>query len=81
MAEIYRRRNKRTEAVQELLAALEQRDSAMDRTTLARIYLEQKKPDLAKSELERALKIAPNYTEARQLLEHLQSGTPQAATP
>jgi tetratricopeptide (TPR) repeat protein len=81
MAEIYRRRNKRTEAIQELLAALEQRDSAMDRTTLARIYLEQKKPDLARSELERALKIAPNYTEARQLLEHLQSGTPQAATP
>ena len=79
MAEVYRRRNKRAEAIQELQAALEQRDSAVDRTTLARIYLEQKKPDLANAELERALKIAPNYTEARQLLEHLQNGKPQAA--
>jgi tetratricopeptide (TPR) repeat protein/TolB-like protein len=81
MAEVYRRRNKRVEAVQELQAALAQRDSAVDRTTLARIYMEQRKPDLAKAELERALKIAPNYTEAKQLLEHLQSGKPQASAP
>ena len=81
MAEVYRRKNKRTEAVQELQAALEQRDSAADRTTLARIYLEQKKPDLAKAELARALKLAPNYTEARELQEHLQNGKGQSATP
>jgi hypothetical protein len=36
---------------------------------------------LAKAELEKALKLAPNYSEARQLLEHLQSGSAQAATP
>ena len=42
---------------------------------------EQKKPDLAKAELARALKIAPNYTEARQLLEHLQNGNSQSKTP
>jgi tetratricopeptide (TPR) repeat protein/TolB-like protein len=81
MAEVYRRRNKRPEAIRELETALEQRDSAVDRTTLARIYLEQKQPELAKAELARALKIAPNYSEARQLLEHLQSGTPQTARP
>jgi tetratricopeptide (TPR) repeat protein len=81
MAEVYRRKNKRAEAIQELQTALELRDSAVDRTTLARIYLEQKKPDLAKAELARALKIAPNYTEARQLLEHLQNGNSQSKTP
>jgi tetratricopeptide (TPR) repeat protein len=81
MAEVYRRKNKRPEAIQELQAALELRDSAVDRTTLARIYLEQKKPDLAKAELARALKIAPNYTEARQLQEHLQNGNTQSKTP
>jgi tetratricopeptide (TPR) repeat protein len=81
MAEVYRRRNKRPEAVQELQTALEQRDSAVDRTTLARIYLEQRKPELAKVELARALKLAPNYTEARQLLDRLQNGIAPAATP
>jgi Tfp pilus assembly protein PilF len=81
MAEVYRRKNKQPEAIQELQAALELRDSAVDRTTLARIYLEQKKPDLAKAELARALKIAPNYTEARQLQEHLQNGNAQSKTP
>jgi tetratricopeptide (TPR) repeat protein len=81
MAEVYRRKNKRPEAIQELQAALELRDSAVDRTTLARIYLEQKNPDLAKAELARALKIAPNYTEARQLQEHLQNGNTQSKTP
>jgi tetratricopeptide (TPR) repeat protein len=74
LAEVLRRSNKRNEAIQELQAALEQRDSAVDRTTLARIYLEQRKPDLAKAELARALKLAPNYAEARQLQEHLQNG-------
>jgi len=81
MAEVFRRKNKRAEAIQELQAALEQRDSAVDRTTLARIYLEQKKPELAKTELARALKLAPNYAEARQLQEHLQNGKTQATTP
>jgi tetratricopeptide (TPR) repeat protein/TolB-like protein len=81
MAEVYRRKNKRPEAIQELQTALELRDSAVDRTTLARIYLEQRKPDLAKAELARALKIAPNYTEARQLQEHLQNGNSQSKTP
>jgi tetratricopeptide (TPR) repeat protein/TolB-like protein len=81
MAEVMRRRNKRTEAVQELQAALEQRDSAVDRTTLARIYLEQRKPELARAELARALKLAPNYAEARQLQEHLQNGKTLATTP
>jgi tetratricopeptide (TPR) repeat protein len=72
LAEVYRRKNRRNDAVQELQAALETRDSAMDRTTLAKIYLEQRKPDLARAELARALKLAPNYSEAKQLLERLQ---------
>jgi tetratricopeptide (TPR) repeat protein len=81
MAEVLRRRSKRAEAIQELQAALSGRDSAVDRTTLARIYLEQKKPELAKSELQKALKIAPNYSEARQLLDVLQNGNGKAAIP
>ena len=81
LAEVLRRRNKRNDAIQELQTALEQRDSAVDRTTLARIYLEQRKPDLARAELARALKLAPNYAEARQLQEHLQNGKSPAANP
>ena len=83
MAEVFRRRSKRAEAIEELQAALAERDSAMDRTTLARIYLEQRKPEMAKAELQKALKMAPNYSEARQLLEHLQNGngTAKPSTP
>jgi Tfp pilus assembly protein PilF len=83
MAEVFRRRSKRVEAIEELQSALAERDSAMDRTTLARIYLEQKKPEMAKVELTKALKIAPNYSEARQLLEHLPNGngTAKPSTP
>jgi tetratricopeptide (TPR) repeat protein len=81
MAEVLRRRSKRAEAIQELQAALSERDSAVDRTTLARIYLEQRKPELARNELQKALKIAPNYSEARQLLDVLQNGNGKAATP
>jgi tetratricopeptide (TPR) repeat protein len=80
MAEVLRRRSKRAEAIQELQVALSERDSAVDRTTLARIYLEQKKPEMARAELQKALKIAPNYSEARQLLELLQSGSEKAKT-
>lgn len=76
LAEVYRRQNKLDAAVQELQAALARRDSAVDRTTLARIYLDQKKTDDARAELERALKIAPNYTPAKQLLERLQPAKP-----
>jgi len=81
MAEVLRRRSKRAEAIGELQAALGERESAVDRTTLARIYLEQKKPEMARAELQKALKIAPNYSEARQLLEHLQNGNAKSATP
>jgi len=72
MADVARRRNKLDDAVKELQLALARRDSAVDHVSLARIYLEQKKNDLARTELERALKLAPNYAEAKQLLEHLQ---------
>ncbi|MDP9337998.1 MAG: tetratricopeptide repeat protein [Acidobacteriota bacterium] len=81
LADIARRQNKLDEAVKELLASLQTRDSAVVRTTLARVYLEQKKPALARTEAEKALMLAPNYSEARQLLEHLQNGRPAAASP
>jgi tetratricopeptide (TPR) repeat protein len=76
LAEVYRRRGKLDDSAKELQASLEIRDSAAVRTTLARIYLEQKKPDLARTELERALKLAPKYSDAKQLLEHLQKLKP-----
>jgi tetratricopeptide (TPR) repeat protein/TolB-like protein len=79
LAEIDRRRAKLDDAVRELQASLGARDSAVVRTMLAKIYLEQKKPDLARVEAERALKLAPNYSEAKQLLEHLQNTKPGGA--
>jgi tetratricopeptide (TPR) repeat protein/TolB-like protein len=81
LGEIARRQGRLDDAVKELQLSLEARDSAMVRTTLARVYLEQKKPALARAEVEHALKLAPNYTEAKQLLEHLQNGKPVQAPP
>ena len=40
------------------------------------IYLEQKKNDLARAEAESAIKLAPNYPEAKELLDHLQKAKP-----
>ena len=81
LAEIDRRQGKMDDAVKELQASLEARDSAVVRTMLAKIYLEQKKPDLARAEVEKALKLAPNYAEAKQLLEHLQNSKPTEKKP
>jgi tetratricopeptide (TPR) repeat protein/TolB-like protein len=81
LGEVDRRRGKLDDAVQELQASLATRDSAFVRTTLARVYLDQKKFDLARTEAERALKLAPNYTEAKQLLEHLQNSKPNGGAP
>jgi tetratricopeptide (TPR) repeat protein len=76
LAEVYRRRGKLDDSAKELQASLEIRDSAAVRTTLARIYLEQKRVDLARAELEKALKLAPKYPDAKELLEHLQKVKP-----
>jgi tetratricopeptide (TPR) repeat protein len=81
IAEIDRRQGKMDDAVKEFQASLEARDSAVVRTMLAKVYLEQKKPDLARAEVEKALKLAPNYTEAKQLLEHLQNSKPTEKKP
>jgi Tfp pilus assembly protein PilF len=81
LAEIDRRQGKMDDAVKELQISLEARDSAVVRTMLAKIYLEQKKPDRARAEVEKALKLAPNYTEAKQLLEHLQNSKPAEKKP
>ena len=81
LAELDRRQGKLDEAVKEYQASLQARDSAVVRTTLARVYLEQKKPALARVEAERALKLAPNYSEAKQVLEHLQNTQPAKAAP
>ena len=80
LADIARRQGKLDEAVAQLQAALQSRDSAVGRIILARIYLEQKKPDQARVEAQRALKLAPNYAEAKELLDHLQAAKP-GATP
>jgi tetratricopeptide (TPR) repeat protein len=81
LGEIDRRRGKMDDAVKELQASLETRDSAEVRTVLAKIYLEQKKPELARAEAEKALKLAPNYAGAKQLLEHLQNSKPADKKP
>jgi tetratricopeptide (TPR) repeat protein len=80
LAEVDRRRYKFDDAILELQASLKSRDSAVVRTTLARVYMEQKKFALARDEAQKALALAPNYTEAKQLLEHLkdQKSAPQS---
>ena len=81
LADIARRQGKLDDAVRELQASLQSRDSAVVRTTLARVYLEQKKYSLAHDEAERALKLAPNYSEAKQLLEHLPGENQPESSP
>jgi tetratricopeptide (TPR) repeat protein len=81
LAEIDRRQGKLDDTVKELQASLEARDSAVVRMMLAKVYLEQKKPDLARTEVEKALKLAPNYAEAKQLLEHLRNSKPTEKKP
>jgi tetratricopeptide (TPR) repeat protein len=81
LAEIDRRQGKMDDAVKELQASLEARDSAVVRTMLAKVYLDMKKPTLARAEVEKALKLAPNYVEAKQLLEHLQNSKPTEKKP
>ncbi|MGH9677294.1 MAG: tetratricopeptide repeat protein, partial [Candidatus Acidiferrum sp.] len=76
LAEVYRRRGKLEESAKELQASLDIRDSAVVRTSLARIYVEQKKLDLARTEVERALKLAPKYPDAKALLDNLQKVKP-----
>jgi tetratricopeptide (TPR) repeat protein/TolB-like protein len=74
LAEIYRRSGKLDDAAHELQLSLAERDSAAVHTALAHIYLEQNKPDLARAEAEKAVKLAPNYTDAKELLERLNKG-------
>jgi len=81
LAEIDHRQGKMDDAVKEFQASLQARDSAVVRTMLAKIYLEQKKPNLARAEVEKALKLAPNYAQARELLEHLQNSSPSDKKP
>jgi tetratricopeptide (TPR) repeat protein len=76
LAEIDRRRGKLDDAVHELQLSLAERDSASVHTMLAHVYLEQNKPDLAIAEAEKAVKLAPNYLEAKELLEHLEKSKP-----
>jgi tetratricopeptide (TPR) repeat protein len=81
LAEVDRRRGKFDDAVTELQASIKSRDSAFVRTLLAKVYLDQKKFDLARAQAEYALKLAPNYAEAKQLLDHLQNSKPKASSP
>jgi Tfp pilus assembly protein PilF len=76
LGEVAHRRGNLDLAINELQSSLGARDSAQVRTMLARVYLDQKKFDLARTELERVLKLAPNYTEAKVLLDHLQNSKP-----
>jgi Tfp pilus assembly protein PilF/TolB-like protein len=80
LAEIYRRRGKLDDAEHELQLSLEARDSAAVRTMLARIYLEQKKFDQARAEVEKAIQLAPNYPPAKELLDRLEKSKPTGGT-
>ncbi len=81
LAEVDRRRGNLDDAIKELQASLASRDSAVVRTMLARVYLDQKKFDLARTEAQRALALAPNYADAKELLDHLQKCEAQWTRP
>jgi tetratricopeptide (TPR) repeat protein len=81
LAEIYRRRGQLDDAARELQLSLSARESAAVRTTLARVYLEQRKNDLALAEVQKAIQLAPNYPEAKELLERLEKSKPTGGTP
>lgn len=81
LAEALRRQGKLADAVTELRFSIEARDSAAARVALAKLYIDQKKPDLARPELERALQLAPNYAAAKQLLQRMQATKPAEAKP
>lgn len=76
LGEICRRRGRLDDAIKEFQASLALRESAVVRTRLARIYLAQNKNDLALAELQRAIKLAPNYAEAKELLARLRKVRP-----
>jgi Tfp pilus assembly protein PilF len=48
---------------------------------LAHVYLEQNKPALARAEAEKAAKLAPNYPDAKELLNHLNKTKPTGGAP
>ena len=81
LAEIYRRRGKLDDAAHELQLSLAERDSAAVHTLLAHVYLEQNKPALARAEAEKAVKLAPNYPDAKELLDHLNKTKPTGGAP
>lgn len=81
LADVYLRRANLEEAAKEMRASLQIRDSAVVHTNLARVYLAQKKLDLARAEAQQALKLAPKYADANELLERLQKVKPSGGTP
>lgn len=75
LAEVYRRQKRYADAVREIRVVLANQDGAATRTTLAQLYLEQNQTAAAREELRVALKLNPNYSEARRLLEQLEART------
>lgn len=76
LGQVYRSRGKLDEAIREFQLSLAERDSAEVHNMLAHVYLAQNKPALARAEAEKAVKLAPNYAEARELLERLGKSRP-----
>jgi tetratricopeptide (TPR) repeat protein/TolB-like protein len=76
LGQIYRSRGKLDDAIHEFQLSVAERDSAEVHNMLAHIYLAQNKPDLARGEAEKAVKLAPNYADAKELLERLGKSKP-----
>jgi len=61
------------DAVKELQASLEARDSAVVANDAGENLPRAEEARSRAAEVQKALKLAPNYAEAKQLLEHLQN--------
>jgi len=84
LAELYRRRGSTEQAVRALRLALWSREDAAARITLARLYIELKRPAEALTELRTVLRLGPPATireEAQQLLDSLATRPGQGEKP
>ena len=72
---IHLRGGRLAEAVEALKISIWSEDSAAARTALAEAYLAAKNPAAARTELERALALDPDYGDARRLLDTIEPDT------
>jgi Tfp pilus assembly protein PilF len=73
LAEVYTRQGRPNDGVREYRAALASRDDSATHVALAQVLFDQNRLAEARAELQKALSLKPNNSEAQQLLDRLES--------